>query len=77
MDKNNFIGRPVKGFERGEHGNHFSTKIVEAKEGDEFTHEVVDLYKDRKQLRNDEVLGLLKGQAVIVRKMNADNFREA
>jgi len=76
MNDNNFIGRPVKGFERGEHGSHFSTKIIEAKEGDEFTHEVVDLFRDRKTLQPDERLGLLNGQAVITKKIDADNFRE-
>ena len=73
MDTNKLIGLPIKNIEKANCYS-FTTKFVEAKEGDEFTHEVVDLYKDRQQLNRDELLGLLKGQPVIVKKMDINSF---
>jgi hypothetical protein len=75
MDANKLIGLPIKYIYKANYPS-FTTKFVEAKEGDEFSHEVVGLYRDRKQLDNNEVLGLLKGQPVIIKRMDANSFRE-
>jgi hypothetical protein len=75
MDTNRLIGLPIKNIDKANYYS-FTTKFIEAKEGDAFTHEVVDLYKDRQQLNDGELLGLLKGQPVIVKKMDTNSFRE-
>jgi hypothetical protein len=75
MHRDNFVGKPITNIiEKGNGG--LTTKFVEAKDGQSFTHEVVDLYRDRKQININERLGILNGQAVIVKKVNAKDYVE-